>query len=187
MIVVAAGRALHGHPRLAGIEGHVSCGVDVVGAVGVGGIDGHLAEVPAAAPEALLVVDQMPGSAGVVGDVDATGGFGGVGAAGRGHAEGRRDGRAQVVDDGVEAVGIRRRDGDADFANEAIVGQAVGELMPIVAAVSGFPEAAAGQVRRRVNGPRRAAGGPQRSIDGARMPGIEREIECAHVVGVGLV
>jgi hypothetical protein len=75
MIVITAGRALDGDPCLAGVEGHVGGCVDVVCAVGVRGVDGDLAEVPATAPEALLTVDEMPGGAGVVGEIDAAGGF----------------------------------------------------------------------------------------------------------------
>jgi hypothetical protein len=48
VVVIATGRAFDGNPGLAGVEGHVGSCVDVIGAVGIGGVDADLAEVPAA-------------------------------------------------------------------------------------------------------------------------------------------
>src|ERR1035438_4174689 len=74
VVVVAAGRSFHRNKSLAGVGGHVSRGVYHVGAVGVGGIDGHGFEIPAAAPQPVLAVDQVPRGAGVIGDVDSAAG-----------------------------------------------------------------------------------------------------------------
>jgi hypothetical protein len=66
MVVVAAGRSLHRNKSLARIGSHVSGGVDDIGAIGIGGIDGHSFEIPATAPQSILGVDQLPGGAGIV-------------------------------------------------------------------------------------------------------------------------
>ncbi len=71
VVIVAAGRAFDGSESLAAVGGHVSGGVDHISAVGVGRVDGDAAEIPATAPEAILVIDEFPGGAGVVGDIDA--------------------------------------------------------------------------------------------------------------------
>ena len=187
VIVVAAGRALDGNPRLAGVERHVGRGVDVVGAVGVGGIDGDLAEVPAAAPEPLLAIDQLPRCAGVVGDVDAAGGLGRRWRRAprpRGRVARRR---AEIIHNRPEAVGIAGRDGDADLADEVVVGQAAGQLMPGVAAVGGFIQAAAGHIGGRIDRPWRTARGPQRCVERARILGIDGQIDRADIVGIGLL
>ena len=161
VIVVAAGRALDGHQGLAGIERHVGRGVDVVGAIGVGGVDRDGSEVPAAAPETLLVVHQPPCCAGVVGEytLPPRAVFGrGV----RGPAPRRaprqprrdhrrrcpRDGAAEIIDDSPKPVGVAGRDGDADLADELVVGKSSGELLPGIAAIGGFVEASAGHVAR---------------------------------------
>ena len=103
MIVVTPGRPLHGDPCLAGVEGHVGGCIDVVGAVGVRGIDGDLAEVPATAPQALLAADEMPGSAGVVGEIDAAEGFRCVGSRAT-TADGTSDAGAKVVYNCVKTI-----------------------------------------------------------------------------------
>ena len=142
-------------------------------------------EVPAAAPEPVLGVDQLPGGAGVVGDVNSAGGCG----AGRRRrppprADAGATAAAGIVDHGPEAVGIAGRDGDADLADEVVGGQAAGQLLPGVAAVGGFVQAAAGQVGRRVDRPWRTARGPQRSVEHARILGVDGDVDGADVVGI---
>ena len=71
MIVVAARRALHGNPALAGVGGHKGSGIhDVSGRVD--GIYCHLIEIPAAAPQSVLAVDQLPVGAGIIGEINPT-------------------------------------------------------------------------------------------------------------------
>jgi hypothetical protein len=102
VIVVAAGRTFDRNPGLAGVECHVGGCVNVVGAVGVRGIDGDLAEVPTVAPQALFAVDEMPTSAGVVREIDAARGFRGIGRATA--ADGTSDAGAEVVYNCVNTI-----------------------------------------------------------------------------------
>ncbi|MGD0442296.1 MAG: hypothetical protein ABSA39_00005, partial [Edaphobacter sp.] len=113
----------------------------------------------------MLAVDEMPGGSGVVGEIDAAGGFRCVGS-GSVTTNGTGDGGAEVIDDGVEAVGVAGRDGDADFANEFVDGKAVGEWLPGVAAVGGFKESAGSAAARTWS----AVAPVQRSATGAAGP-----------------
>src|SRR5262249_10315735 len=65
MVVVAARRTLERREGLAAVGGDIGGGVDHIRPVGIGGVDGYGGEVPSASPEAILIVDQLPRSAGI--------------------------------------------------------------------------------------------------------------------------
>src|SRR6185437_3164469 len=95
MVVVAAGRAAERIEAGAAIGGLVDGGVDRVERVFILGVYRDRLEVPAAIPDAVLVVHQFPGRAGVIGAVQSAC-FG----AGIHH--------------GVDAVRLGRGNGDTD-------------------------------------------------------------------------
>ena len=96
----------------------------------------------------------------------------------------RRSGRVALrlgFDERVHAAGIGGRDRDADAAEAVRDGwESGGELLPGVAAVGGFEKTAAGAGPRAVF-PGALARGPQHGVDGARVGGIEREVDRAGV------
>ncbi len=123
VIVVAARRAFYGNPCLARIERHVGRRVDVIRAIGIGWVDDDLAEVPAASPQALFVVDQLPRRACVVGEINSAGGFrfrcfSAAGTASKGPC----NRGAEIIDDCVKPVWIAGCNGDADLAYEIVRG-----------------------------------------------------------------
>ena len=69
VIVIAAGRALDGREAGAGVGGPISGGVGDVNHVFVLGVDAHAGEIRAASVDAILAVDLLPGSAGVIGAI----------------------------------------------------------------------------------------------------------------------
>ena len=87
------------------------------------------------------------------------------------------------IDDGVDALRLRRRDGDADASR--LRGQTVaGELGPVIAAVGRLEQAAARAVRRRIDAPRRAPRLPERGVDHVRIARLEGEVDRAGVAVV---
>src|SRR6185312_10390871 len=161
VVIVAAGSAAEGLEVGAAVGGFVDGGVDGVEGVFVLGIHGDGLEVPAAAPDAVVVVHQLPGGAGVVGAVEAA-----VLGAGIHH--------------GVDAVGVRGRNIHADAAG--VGRQPAGQMGPGAAAVGGFVQPAAGAVGGRIHRPRRTPRGPQRGVDHLRVGGIKREVNGSGVV-----
>ena len=129
--------------------------------VGIFRIDPYHCEVVTATGDAFLGVDALPGCAGVVGAVERVG-------------FAPRPART--------CGGDRGRDSDADSA-EALGdgGESSGELLPGVAAVGGFEKTAAG-ARPRAILPRALSRGPQHGVDGARVGGIEGEVDRAGVL-----
>src|ERR1700755_2785859 len=125
----------------------------------------------------------MPGSAGIVGEIDAAGGFRCV-SSGTSTANGTGDGSAEVVNHGVEAIRVAGRDRDADLTDKIVDGKAAGELVPGVTAICRFVEAAARHVRRSIDRPWRTACGPERRVDRLRVLRVECEIDRPHVFGI---
>ncbi len=116
--------------------------------------------IPGALAEAVVVGEDVPGFAAVVGAEDAA---------------------LLGFDDGPDAIGIGAGDGDADAAENGF-GQAVAfEFLPGGAAIGGAIEAAAGAAA--VEAPRSAAHLPERGVDDVGIGGIEGEIDAA---GLGI-
>src|SRR6185369_8010496 len=89
--------------------------------VGVGRVDSERREVERAGNEVALTVHERPGGAGVLGAVETGAGLG--------------------LDKSENALGPNIRNGDV-AASEKVVGEAPGELRPVLAAVGGFVDAA---------------------------------------------
>src|SRR5438874_5814830 len=161
VIVVAAWRSLE---RLAGgfpaVARAIDAGVRDVDEIGIFRIDDDLAEVPAAAPDALVARGFGPRRAGIVGPEQAA---------------------VLCVDDRIDARATGRRDGDADAA-DGVGRQPARQLLPVRAAVGRLVHAAARPVGRRVDAPRRTTRVPQRGVDGLRLAGIAGVIVHADVV-----
>src|SRR5260370_32585023 len=136
VIVVAPWRSLHRNESLAAVGGHVGGGVDDVGAIGVGGIHGHGFEVPAAAPQPVLRVDQFPGGAGVVGNVDSAGPGGRSSTGPAPSAEAGGDTAAGIVHYRPDTVGIAGRHRPACLSDELVGGAPSRQLLPGIAATA---------------------------------------------------
>ncbi len=86
------------------------------------------------------------------------------------------------VDEGVDPLRRRRRDGDADASR--VRRQAVaGERDPVVAAIARLPQPAARAVRRRVDVPRWPPRLPERGVEHAGVARLESEVDGT---GVGV-
>ena len=161
VVVVAAGRAFDGGETLAGVVGAVGGGVGDVDDVLVLGVDADAGEIAAAAVDALLAVDVFPVGAGIVGAVDAAG-------------------FAARFDEGVHAIGVAGRDGDADASEAALRegGKAASERVPGGAAVGGFEEAAVGAGEGAVL-PGTLLRLPEDGVDGLGIARVEGEVDGA--------
>ena len=124
------------------------------------GIDSDHAEVPAASPDAMLVVAALPCGAGIVGAIQAA---------------------ILGIDDRVHAIVFAAGDSDADAA-QTFTRQAAGELRPVIAAVGGFIKTAARPIRGGIDVPWRTPRLPQRGIDGLAVLRIESKIDRAGII-----
>src|SRR5262249_57735077 len=104
VVVVAAGRAAEGLPRLPAVGGLPADDAGGEDDVGVLGVDLHLGEVGGALGDPLVVGDLGPALAGVVGAVEPAAGLGLDGG-----EEPRRQRRRHGDADAAEAVGLERR------------------------------------------------------------------------------
>ncbi len=147
-------------PGLAAVVRAVRRGVQDVHAVGVRRIHGQLAEVPAAAPDALVARHLRPRRARVVGAVEPA---------------------LLRVHDGVDAPAVGGRHGDAD-APEALGRQPRRQRLPRRAAVGRLEDAAARAVRRRVDAPRRTPRVPERGVHDLRVLRVELQVDRADVL-----
>ncbi len=185
MIIVAARRAFDRHPGFPGVGGHVSRGVDHVRLVGIGGIDRDRAEIPAASPQPIFVIDHAPRRARVVGNIDAALSDGtlrrpfAVSAARRSRG---RVAEAQMIDRSPQPIRIAGRNSNADLAHEIIVRHAAGELLPGIAAIGRFEQSSARHVRRRVYRPWRTTRAPQRRVHHARIFRIDGDFDRADII-----
>ena len=121
-VVVIAVRSLDGAESFSAVGRPEHAGVeDVDGVFGLG-VGIHTRVVESALAHGAVFVDQLPVSAGVIGDVQAA---------------------LVVFDHGVDTVGIAAGDGHADLADDSR-GQAgiARDLSPVIARVGGFEEAA---------------------------------------------
>src|SRR6266851_6469318 len=127
--------------------------------------DGDAQSSRPATANALVAVDELPGLSGVVGAIDP--------------------GILLGFHGSVDAIGLRRSDGDADAAEAAIIGgrEALGKLAPIVAAIGGFVQAASfgNEGFATANFPGSDARGPENRINRLRIVGIESQIGGADI------
>src|SRR5262249_4754624 len=116
--------------------------------------------VPGPLPQVGVLVEPLPGLAAVVGAKHAA---------------------VLGLDDRPDAVGVHRRDGNADDADGRL-GQAglARDLLPGVAAVGTFPQARAGAAALQAVG--RAFDAPGRSVKHARVGGVEDQVNRADLV-----
>ena len=122
--------------------------------VGVLRIGGELHVVPAARLDQAILGLPRPALAGIIGAIQAA---------------------ALGLDDGVDAVGIRRRDADADLAHQRR--QPFREARPRVTAVHRLPDTAA--IAAAAHHPRRALMIPERGVEDARIAGVHRQVARA--------
>ncbi len=125
VVVVAARRALDRKERLARVVAFEGAGIDHVQLVRVLRVYRYRLEVPAAPPQPLLVIDAGPGCSGIVRAIDAAQRLGrrlGLGRTLR-RTQRPRNRRTGIIDDRPQALGIARGDGNADLADEVVLGQ----------------------------------------------------------------
>ena len=125
--------------------------VEHVHDVGVLRIGDDFHVVPRPRLDQAVIVEQAPAAAGIVGAVEAP---------------------LVGLHDGVDAIGVGRRHGDADLAHE--LRQPLRQPGPAVAAVGGLPDAAAGAAA--ADDPRRALVVPERGVEDARVGRIHGEV-----------
>ena len=161
-VVVVAVAGGDGFEGAAAIDGAVEAGVEGVHGVGVFGVGEDAGVVPGALLDVALAVDLGPVGAAVVGVVDAAV-FG--------------------FNDNPKAVGLGRRGGDADAAEDAL-GQAgiVAEFFPGVAAVGGLPEAAVGAAA--LKGPGLAEELVDGGVEDLGVAGVDRKIDGSGAVAL---
>ena len=163
MVVVTAGRSLERlAERSSAIARSVHAGVRYVHEILILRIDGDLAEVPSAAPDAAVARCLAPRRTGIVGPEEAA---------------------FLRIDDRVQPAAVRGGCGDADAA-DPVGRQTAGELMPVRAAVGRLVQPAARTVRRRINAPGRTTGVPERGVNRLRIARIEGQIDRADVVAL---
>ena len=170
LVVVAARRAAQAGPGLAAVlRAHGDDG-GAVDDVRVLRVDGHHRQIAAADPHQRpwVVGDALPGGAGVVRAVEPLPLARLVAAAGR-----RRQQR-------VDAVGPARRDRQVGLHD--LVGEAAGELAPVVAAVGRLEDAAVAAAIVVVVLPRPLAALPEGRVDDLRVGRIDVD-----VVGAGVL
>ncbi len=164
VVVVAARRAADDLPGVAAVPGAGDDHVGHVDEVRVLRVDHDVLEVPAAPPQPGVVGELRPVRAAVVGAEEAALPGGALAVGVRARLRRRRAGRRlQVVDHGVDAVRLAGAHGDPAPAHP-LRRQAVGQLLPGVAAVGGLVDAAAGPVGGRVHEPRRPARIPEAGV-----------------------
>src|ERR1035437_2893518 len=151
-VIVAAGLAFEHGEIAPAIGGAIERDVGSVDHVGVLGVDGDFAEVPGAAGDAGVGGGAGPGGAGVIGAIKSAG--------------------AGSVDQDVDAASAG---GHGDTAASPLdFGQTVrGELRPMIAAIDGLEEAAAGAFDGSVRAPWRTVSGPHGGVDGFGIGGME--------------
>ena len=184
VIVVSARRPFDRHERLTRVRRHVSGGVHDIGTVGISRIDRHGFEVPPTAPQPGFAVDASPCGARVVRKIDSAGCWRGFRRGAAAAAEASRHRAARIVHHRPQPPRIARRNRDPDPSHELVRGQAAAQLLPRIAAVNRFVQAATRQVRGRIHRPWRTPRRPQRSVQHPWILWVDRQVHRADVVRI---
>src|SRR5882724_2539887 len=123
-------------------------------------IRGNLAKIPPALPDTRVGTLACPRGAGVIGTIQPA---------------------RVAIDERIHTLRRRRGDRQANATNRGRKSMRR-DLCPVITAIDGFVQPAAGSVRWWINIPGRAPRLPQRGIDHVRIIGLEGEVDRARII-----